>query len=86
VALRRLRAVPWLVVLQAGVIANEHWQKLSTSERARLTGLVRTSKGSPGNLSAKERAEVKRLVGKLDIPAVGKSLLPIASRRGRRRA
>jgi hypothetical protein len=84
-ALGRLRAVPWLIVLQAGMIANEHWQKLSANERSRLADLIRVSKGSPKNLSAKERAEVKRLARKLDIPGVGKTLLPMAARgRGRR--
>jgi hypothetical protein len=82
----RLRPIPWLMALQAVMIANEHWtEQLSAAERARLKRLLAKSKGLPNNLTPKERAEVKRLVGKLDVPAAGRKLVPFAAGARRRR-
>jgi hypothetical protein len=81
----RLRPVPWLMALQMALIANEHWtENLSAPERARLRRLLAKSKGLPRNLTEKERAEVKKLVGKLDVPGVGRKVLPFAAS-GRKR-
>jgi hypothetical protein len=42
---------------------------------------VRKSKGNPSNLSKRERDELKRLVVKLDVPAMGRALIPFVGRR-----
>jgi hypothetical protein len=77
----KLRPVPWLILLQAGAIANEHWtENLSARERTRLRKLLQTSKGVPSNLSERERAELKKLVLKLDLPGAGRKLLPIGGK------
>jgi hypothetical protein len=74
------------MAFQAVLVANEHWtEQLSANERTRLKRLLAKSKGLPGNLTPKERAEVKRLLGKLDVPAVGRKLLPFAAGSRRRR-
>jgi hypothetical protein len=84
--LDRLRAVPWVAVAQAGIVISRRWRSLSAKERARLSQLARTSGGRPGNLSSKERAELRALVSKLDLRGIGRELLPLARRRrGRRR-
>ncbi|MGD0455357.1 MAG: hypothetical protein ABSB69_17360 [Solirubrobacteraceae bacterium] len=83
--LDRLRVVPWIAVAQAGVVIGRHWQALSEKERARLTRLARESRGRPGTLSTKERAELRGLVGKLDLKGIGRELLPLARRRRGRR-
>jgi len=81
----RLRALPWAVLLRAGALIGERWTSLSASERARITRLVRGSRGRPGNLSTKERAELRKLVGKLDLGGVVREMVPIVrGRRGRR--
>jgi ribosomal protein S13 len=80
----KLRAVPWIVLAQAGVAISRRWRSLSEKERARLTQLARESRGRPGNLSAKQRAELRRLVGKLDLRGIPRELGPLA-RRGRGR-
>ena len=80
----RFRAIPWMLSLQAMVVANEHWRQLSERDRSRVLQLLRESRGWPGNLSTKERNELKRLVAKLDLPGVGRDLLPLA-RRGKTR-
>ncbi len=81
--LERLRAVPWTVLLQGGIVARERWHVLSEKERARVVRLVRDSRGRPGNLTGGERDELRRLVGKLDLSAAGRDLLPFV--RGARR-
>jgi hypothetical protein len=80
----RVKALPWAVLLQAGVVLGKRWRRLSEKDRARLTGLMRNSRGRLGNLSAKERSELRRLVGKLDVKGAGRELLPVL-RGGRRR-
>ena len=82
----RLRPVPWLMAVQAVMVANEHWtEQLSAAERTRLRRLMAKSKGLPQNLTEKERAEVKRLVGKLDLPGAGRKLIPFAAGARRKR-
>ena len=76
----RFRAVPWMLTLQATLVAGEHWRLLSERERQRLLQLLRDARGWPGNLTAKERQELKRLVAKLDVPGIGRDLLPLARR------
>jgi hypothetical protein len=78
----RLKALPWAAVLQAGVVVGRRWRGLSEKERARLTRLVRESGGRLGNLSAKEREELRKLTGKLDLTGIGRDLTALA--RGRR--
>jgi hypothetical protein len=82
----RLRALPWAVLLRAAALIGERWASLSGSERARIKRLVAGSRGWPGNLSAKERTELRKLIGKLDLAGVGRELVPVLrGRRGGRR-
>jgi hypothetical protein len=78
----RLKALPWAAVAQVAVAAGRRWKGLSDKERARLAQLTRDSRGRLGNLSAKERSELRKLAGKLDLKGMGRELLPLA-RRGR---
>jgi hypothetical protein len=79
--LDRVRALPWVAVAQAVVAIGRRWRALSAKERARLTYLARESRGRPGNLSIRERLELRKLVGKLDLKGMGRELLPLARRR-----
>ena len=81
-----IRGTPWLLVIQAAMAARDHWGVLTPAERTDLARLLRTTRGRPSNLTAHEKAELRRLVGRLDLPGLGKDLLPFASkhRRGRR--
>jgi hypothetical protein len=81
--LPRVRAVPWLMVLQAGMVAREHWRHLEPGERDELAQLVRTSKGKPGNLTAAQRDRVKTLVRKLELASAGRKV--VMGSRGRRK-
>jgi hypothetical protein len=78
----RAKALPWAALLQAVVVIGRHWRELSEKDRARLSGLVRDSGGRLGNLSSKERVELRKLAGKLDLKGIGSELTGLA--RGRR--
>jgi hypothetical protein len=73
----RVRAVPWIVVFELAMTLRKHWQRLDTKDRARLAELLKKSQGRPTRLSAKERAEVRRLVAKLEPGAFARSVVPI---------
>jgi hypothetical protein len=75
--LRRLKALPWVGLAQAGIAFNARWRTLSERDRARLSQLVADSKGWPGKLNAKDRVELRKLLGKLDLKAMGGDLLPL---------
>jgi hypothetical protein len=83
--LKRLKALPWAVLLQGGTVAQKRWRTLSTKDRGRITELVRRSRGMPGNLSVRERAELRKLLGKLDLKAAGHDLLSLFSSHRKRR-
>jgi hypothetical protein len=72
-------------MLRAVMVIGERWSALSEKERARIARLLRESRGRPGNLSSKEREELRKLVGKLDLKRLGRELLPLVRPRGRRR-
>ena len=83
----RVRALPWALLLQAGLVVGTRISELSEKDRARLARLVRDSKGLPANLSEKERAELRKLVSKLDVKGMGRDLLPLmrGGAKGRKR-
>jgi hypothetical protein len=81
----RLKALPWAALLRAGVVLGRRWRSLSQKERARLARLLRQSGGRPGNLSEKERKELRKLAGKLDLKGMGRELGALARGRRRRR-
>jgi hypothetical protein len=83
----RLRSIPWTTLLQGGVVVGSRWRRLSAKERERLRELMRQSRGRVDNLSDKDRKELRRLAGKLDLKGMGKELLALraVSKRRRRR-
>jgi hypothetical protein len=82
-------AVPWLIVARTAMIVSKRWNALSGKERARLAELVRESHGRTSNLSVKQRLELRRLAGKLDLKGMVRELLSLwrggRGRRGRKR-
>jgi hypothetical protein len=85
----RLKALPWAALLQAGVAFGKRWRGLSERDRARLTQLTRerfrVQHGRVGNLSARERAELRKLLGKLDVKGIGRDMLGQLRGTGRRK-
>jgi hypothetical protein len=76
-------------MFQGALLIGQRWGSLSQTERARLSALVRDSRGRLGNLSAKERRELRELLAKLHLrglPGELAALLPgVGGRRRRRR-
>jgi hypothetical protein len=64
----RGRAVPWLALYESGKWVygrgRRAWENLEPTERERLGGLLRKSKGRRSNLSTRERDELWSLVKK----------------------
>jgi hypothetical protein len=80
-----VKALPWAAMLQGVVVIGRHWRALSDRDRTRLTRLVRDSQGRLSNLSTKERDELRKLVGKLDLRGIGRDLVLLARGRQLRR-
>jgi hypothetical protein len=81
----RLKALPWAGMLQAALAVGERWRSLSEKDRARIARLLRDSRGRAGNLSRRDREELRRLVGKLDLKGAGAEALSVLRRSRRRR-
>jgi hypothetical protein len=82
----RSKSLPWAAALQAGMVLRSRWKGLSEKDRTRLIRLMRDSRGRRSNLTGKERDELRRLVGKVDLKGIGRDLLALRSgRRGRKR-
>jgi hypothetical protein len=81
--LDRVKDLPWLMMLQAGVILGRRWSALSEKERAQLRSILRDSRGRRGNLSVKQRYELRRLARKLDLKGAGRELMLIRAARRR---
>jgi hypothetical protein len=68
-----LRNMPWArVLLIARILAREgpkRWNRLTKREQQDLVRILRKSRGLPGNLTAGERDEVRRIVWKAVGPA-----------------
>lgn len=80
-----VKAAPIALLAQAAMVARDHWNEVSPRDRAELTRLLRASRGRPANLTARERADLRRLVGRLDLPGLGRDLAPLAAKQRRRR-
>src|SRR5688572_1102400 len=64
--LKRLPIFKLLAIAEIGLLANQHAQRLTPSERRRLLELVKTSRGRSGNLTEAERTEVAELLAKME--------------------
>jgi hypothetical protein len=75
-----------MLVLEAAVIARDHWSRLDARDRRELGRIVRKSHGRPDHLTKGERSELLRIVRLLDPITAGRRLLPFHGlvRRGRR--
>jgi hypothetical protein len=84
-ARERVAALPWALMLQGGLVVGRRVSDLSARDRARLAQLLRQSRGWPARLGERDRAELRKLLGKLDIRAMSSELLPLVRRHGKRR-
>ena len=82
-----IAAVPWLALARVAMIVSKRWNALSGKERARLAELVRESRGRTSNLSVRQRLELRKLAGRLDLKGMLHELTSLwrGGRRRRRR-
>jgi len=81
----RLKALPWAALLQVAMVLRARWRTLSSKDRARLSELLRESQGRLGNLSSRQRDELRKLVRKLDLKGAASELAPIVRGGGKRK-
>jgi hypothetical protein len=74
---RRLPMMRVLALAQVGLLAREHFGKLTPDERHRMLTLVSRAHGRPSNLNPRERDELRVLVSRLE----AKAFLGSAARR-----
>jgi hypothetical protein len=77
-AAEHVSALPWAAIAQAVMLIAQRWRSLSEKDRARLRKLVADSQGRAGNLSVKQRLELRALVRKLDLKGLVGELAPLA--------
>jgi hypothetical protein len=80
--LRRL--APWLLLFEILRAGRHHWDQLDPSDRARVGGLMRRTRGNPRNLTESDRAELRDLGRRLRLGRLGVSMATAAVL-GRRR-
>lgn len=81
----KVKALPWIVLVESAVLVREHWLHLTPNERKRVTLLLKKSGGRPQSLTPREREELKRLGRKLDPAGLGRKLMPLGARHRRSR-
>ncbi len=64
--LRRVPVVKLLSAAEVAVLARDHLQRLSPTERRRLVHLMRVGRGRRARLTEREREELEALVSKLE--------------------
>lgn len=77
------KELPWAAILQGVVVVGRRWKALSAKDRERIKTLLAESGGRISSLSAKQRKELQKLAGKLDLTGMGRELLSLRGRRRR---
>lgn len=73
----RIKALPWLLLIELGWTLSQYWVRLPKHDRAELQRLLVKSKGLPQNLTASERSELKRIVVALDLKSAARQVAPL---------
>jgi hypothetical protein len=69
-----LESMPLTELLQGAIAVTGRWIRLTAKERSRMLDLLVQSKGVVTKLSPKERKELRRLLGKLDLAGLSREL------------
>ena len=83
------RFVPWLILFEVLRAGRDHWDRLDPGDRARVSALMRRTRGNPRNLTASDRSELRYVARRMRPLRLGLSLATAAAvgrRRRRRRA
>jgi hypothetical protein len=82
------RFVPWLILFEVLRAGRDHWDRLDPGDRARVSALMRRTRGNPRNLTDSDRQELRDLGRRLHPVRLGLSLgsaAVLGRRRHRRR-
>ncbi|HEY1832811.1 MAG TPA: hypothetical protein VGG08_00120 [Solirubrobacteraceae bacterium] len=75
--------LPWAALLQGGYLLASRWRNLSEKDRERVRRILADSGGRLTRLTGKQRRDLRKLLGKLDLVGLGRDLTMLARRRGR---
>ena len=69
----------WLLAIaEVALLVKAHLDRLDAEERRRLVEIVRDSRGLPSNLSRRDKAELKRIVDKIEPNELAKGVAATA--------
>jgi hypothetical protein len=71
-----------MVALDVAIVLRDVWGRLEAHDRRRLREIVRRGRA----MSERDKAELRRIVRKLELIDAGRQLVPIVGRRRKRRA
>lgn len=74
-----------MLAAEAAIAARRRWKDLPPHDQDRLREIVPKAKAGPSGLSAKDKADLKRILRSLDVPGIGKELLPVVGKRYKKR-
>jgi hypothetical protein len=69
-----------MIALDVAIVLRDLWSRLEPSERRRLGEIVRKGRA----MNQRDRADLTRIVRKLELINAGRQLLPIVGKRHRR--
>jgi hypothetical protein len=70
-----------MIALDVAIVLRDLWSRLEPADRRRLAEVVRKGR----SLNQRDKADLKRIVRKLELLDAGKQLIPIVGKRRRRR-
>lgn len=76
----RTKTLTLALLGQAAAVLRDHWQQVPAADRARLSELLKASKGRPANLTPHQRQELAAILKRIDVGRLGRDLAPIATR------
>ena len=70
-----------MILLDVALVARERWSRLENADQRRLAQILRHGR----HMSARDRAELRRIVAKLELLDAGRELMPMIGRRAKKR-
>jgi hypothetical protein len=70
-----------MILIDVAMVARDRWGRLEKAERTRIAEIVRKGR----SLTERDKADLRRIVRKLELLDAGRQLVPIVGRRGRGR-
>jgi hypothetical protein len=64
--LKRLPLARLVILAEVAMLAKDHYERLTPSERRRFVLLVKETKGRPSNLTERHRRELEKLIAKVE--------------------